>query len=129
MRSLALKTAVVAAAFATTGAFGAETGLPFEQTEFDRQLPAIHIQVSSGSYVADSSAPFEQTQFDRTLPNVPERTVASSESVLVARSHQGSPARATDASQASGGASAVAARSPFATGVWANDHNFIAPPQ
>jgi len=100
MKSLTLKSIVVAAAFAATSALGAETGLPFEQT-----------------------------QFDRTLPNVPERSVASGESVLVASSNQGSGARATDAARASGGASAVAASSPFATGVWANDHNFIAPPQ
>jgi hypothetical protein len=97
MKSLTLKFIVVTAVFGATSAFGAETGLPFEQT-----------------------------QFDRTLPNVPERTVASGERVLVASSNQG---RATDASPASGGASAVAGSSPFAIGVWANDHNFIAPPQ
>ncbi len=79
MRSLTLKTVVVTAALAAGSAFGAETGLPFEKT-----------------------------QFDRTLPNVPERIVAQ---------------------PASGGASAVATGAGLASGVWANDHNFIAPPQ
>jgi hypothetical protein len=101
MKSLALKSIVVTAAFAATSAFGAETGLPFEKT-----------------------------QFDRTLPNVPQRAAprqASGERVLVAGTRQDN--RATDASQASVGASAAASRSTFAIGVWANDHSFIAPPK
>ncbi len=99
MKSLALKSIIVAAAFAAGTAFA-----------------------------VDREPPFEKTQFDRTLPSVPERTAASGESVLVAGSNQGSGARATDASEASGGASAVTGFT-FATGVWANDHNFIAPAQ
>jgi hypothetical protein len=97
MKSLALKSLIVTAAFAATSAFGAGNGLPFEKA-----------------------------QFDRALPNVPQRTVASGERVLIASSDQG---RATDARHASGGASSVTSRSTFATGVWANDHGFIAPAQ
>lgn len=97
MKSLALKSLIVTAAFAATSAFGANSGLPFEKT-----------------------------QFDRTLSNVPQRAVASGERVLVASSDQG---HATHASQASGGASSVTSGSTFATGVWANDHGFIAPAQ
>ncbi len=99
MKSLTLKSIVVTAAFAATGAFGAGTGLPFEQT-----------------------------QFNRTLPNVPQRIVtqpATGDRVLVAGSEQASGARATDAGQASGGATSAR----LATGVWANDHSFIAPPK
>lgn len=79
MTSLTLKTVVVAAALAAGSALGAESG-----------------------------PPFELTQFNRTLPNVPQRTV-------------GQPA--------SGGGSVVATGARLAGGVWANDHNFIAPPK
>lgn len=79
MRSLTLKTVVVAAALAAGSAFGAEVG-----------------------------PPFELTQFNRTLPNVPQRT---------------------DAQPASAGASVVTTGAGLASGAWAKDHNFIAPPK
>jgi hypothetical protein len=61
---------------------------------------------ASTAYAAEAGAPFEITQFDRTLPNVPQST---------------GPA------PASGGASVVPSGVGLASGVWANDHNFIAP--
>ncbi len=85
---------------------------PFEQTELDRQLPAIEVSSSTGSYVADRSAPFEQTEFDRGLYNAGERRLLAGASSGETRSDR---EIATDAG---------AARS-----VWANDHNFISPAQ
>jgi len=61
------------------------------------------------AFAAGSSAPFEKSQLDRTLPNVQNPPVAEQD-------------------RASAG-STNAAGSTWATGVWANDHNFIAPAQ
>lgn len=58
-----------------------------------------------------AGAPFEQTQLDRALPELegqPVRYAMSSDGVMSDRSI------ATDRDS---------------NGVWANDHNFIAPPQ
>lgn len=90
----------------------ADAGKPFEQTELDRQLPAVEVSSSTGSYVADGSAPFEQTEFDRGLSNAGERRLLASASSGETRSDR---EIATDAG---------AARS-----VWASDHNFISPAQ
>lgn len=76
MKTLSLKTIALALSLATTGAFGADYGAPFEQTQFDRAL------------------------------NAPQ----------------------TAASQAaSSGATVITSRGGLASGVWANDQNFIAP--
>jgi len=83
---------------------------PFEQTELDRQLPAIEVSASTGSYVADGSAPFEQTEFDRGLSNAGERRLLAGASSGTTRSDR---EIATDAGHS----------------VWANDHNFISPAQ
>lgn len=77
MRTLSLKTLVVAVSLAATGAFGAEAG-----------------------------PPYEKTQFDRTLPNVSQNAGSA---------------------PASGGASVVTSSGGLASGVWASDHNFVAP--
>ena len=66
------------------------------------------LAVPALAFAADTSAPFEKSQFDRTLPNVQNPPVAE----------QG-PASAGSTS---------ATGSSLATGVWANDWNFIAPP-
>jgi hypothetical protein len=61
--------------------------------------------------LADTGAPFEQTQLDRMLPELegqPVRYAMSADGVISDRSI------ATDRDS---------------NGVWANDHNFIAPPQ
>ena len=83
--------------------------MPFEQTELDRQLPAI--EASSGSYYADSSAPFEQIQLDRALPSLGEknaRFAAAAGDTVSDRSI------ATEADS---------------THAWADDHNVISPAQ
>jgi len=73
------------------------------------------LAVPAFAFAADTSAPFEKSQFDRTLPNVqiapvPEQRRASAGSTNTAGS--------TDATGTG-----------WATGVWANDHHFIAPAQ
>jgi hypothetical protein len=88
-----------------------ELSAPFEQLKLDRALPNIDVRPVE-SYSADSRAPFEQNTLDRALPNLPSRNVQFAESAA--------GATRTDAS-----ASAQAPKeSPFA-----NDHQFIAPPQ
>lgn len=77
MKALSLKTIALALSLAATSAFGADTG-----------------------------APFEQTQFDRTPSNVPQRVASQ---------------------PASSGASVITSGAGLASGVWANDHNFVAP--
>ena len=64
--------------------------------------------VPAFAFAADTSAPFEKNQFDRTLPNVQNPPVAEK-----------APASAGSTS---------ATGSSLATGAWANDWNFIAPP-
>ena len=59
------------------------------------------------TFAADTSAPYEKAQFDRMLPNVERATPAER------------------ASASSGPSSS--ADGELATGVWAHDHNFIAP--
>jgi hypothetical protein len=100
----------------------ADIGAPYEQTVQDMQLPnvkdpAVSDSASSGStfFGIPESAPFEQTQLDRQLPNVKDPVVTPSTQVA-------GPAQYVDPRQATGD-------SPEATGPWANDPNFIAPPQ
>ncbi len=61
---------------------------------------------ATSAFGADYGAPFEQTQFDRTSLNAPQ-TVASQ--------------------AASSGATVITSGGGLASGVWANDQNFIAP--
>ena len=93
---------------------------------------------------AESHLPFEQTQLDRALPNVKDPVVtdsASSEATLFGL-HEDPPYEITVASmklpdvkdpvvlqpiQVAGPATGMAATE--ATGPWAHDPNFIAPPQ
>ncbi|MGH8670056.1 MAG: hypothetical protein ACREUH_12560 [Burkholderiales bacterium] len=65
------------------------------------------LAVPAFAFAADASAPYEKAQFDRMLPNV-DNTVAA------------------ERADASAGPSS-AAGSSLATGVWAQDHNFISP--
>ena len=98
----------------TLPAFAVEVGAPFEQTQFDRALPSVKDPVvdtaSSGStfFGIKESAPYEQYKIDTALPNVKDPVV--SQPVQVA-----GPATAYSSSEA--------------TGPWAQDWNFIAPPQ
>ena len=59
------------------------------------------------AFAADTRAPYEKDQFDRTLPDIQSPAVADRE-----RASTGS----TNAPAAT-----------WATGVWANDHNFVVP--
>jgi hypothetical protein len=99
----------------------ADIGAPYEQTVQDMQLPNVKDPVvtdsaSSGStlFGIKEGAPYEQTVADMALPNVKDPV---SPSTQVA-----GPAHYVDPRQATGD-------SPEATGPWANDPNFIAPPQ
>jgi hypothetical protein len=63
------------------------------------------LAVPAFAFAAEVSPPYEKSQFDRTLPNVQNPVVAERAS--------------TGSTSAPNGA--------WANGVWANDHNFIAP--
>lgn len=58
------------------------------------------------AFGAGNGAPFEQTQFDRTPPNVLQKVASQA---------------------ASSGATGITSGGGLASGVWANDHNFVAP--
>ena len=112
-----MKRIIVAALLAalTVPAFAFETGAPFEQTQLDRQLPSVTDpvvadQASSGGtlYGFKLDAPYEQYRIDTALPNVNDPVV-------------------TPRTQFAGPATQIG--SLEATGVWAQDSNFIAPPQ
>src|SRR5437773_8593191 len=98
----------------TVPAFACETGAPFEQTQLDRQLPNVKDpvvdQASSGGSVfgLKTSAPYEQTRIDMALPNVQDP-------VVTPRTQFAGPTTAYGSSEA--------------TGAFANDYYFIAPPQ
>jgi hypothetical protein len=107
--------AAVLLASLTLPAFAADIGAPYEQTVQDMQLPNVKDPVvtdsaSSGStlFGLPESAPYEQTVENMQLPNVKDPVV--SQPVQVA-----------------GPASSVG--STEATGAFAQDFNFIAPPQ
>jgi hypothetical protein len=75
--------------------------------------------VPAFAFAAEVSPPFEKSQFDRTLPNiqnpvVTERAAAGATSAPSERTSTGSTS---------------APSGDWATGVWANDPNFIAPAQ
>jgi hypothetical protein len=96
-------------------AFALDIGAPYEQTVQDMQLPDVKDPVvndssSSGAtfFGIKEDAPYEQYRIDMALPNVKDPVV-------------------TQRTQVAG--PAVSGSSPEATGVWAQDWNFIAPPQ
>ena len=100
----------------------ADIGAPYEQTVQDMQLPnvkdpAVTDSASSGStlFGIKEGVPYEQTVADMALPSVKDPVVTPSTQVA-------GPAQYVDPRQATG-------YSPEATGPWANDPNFIAPPQ
>jgi hypothetical protein len=75
-----------------------------------RILAVVSFAVIAGpAFAAEVSAPFEQTEFDRHLPDVQVNT------------DRANTARA-NTDRASSGATT-------AKGPWADDYNFIAPPQ
>lgn len=59
----------VAVAVFSSSALALEVGLPFEQTQLDRELPNIQFAPVK-PYVADSRAPYEQLVVDRVLPDI-----------------------------------------------------------
>jgi hypothetical protein len=65
------------------------------------------LAVPAFAFAAEVSPPYEKSQFDRTLPEVEDRAVGE-------RATHGSTSALTGIR---------------AKGVWANDHNFIAPAQ
>jgi hypothetical protein len=100
----------------TLPAFAVEIGAPFEQTQLDRQLPnvkdpVVADQASSGGtfFGLKAGAPYEQYRIDTALPNVKDPVV-------------------TPRTQVAGPHTGVYGSSE-ATGAFANDWNFIAPPQ
>jgi hypothetical protein len=100
----------------------ADIGAPYEQTVQDMQLPNVQDPVVSDSASSGStlfgqpeSAPYEQTVQDMQLPNVKDPVVTPRQQVA-------GPAQPIDPRQATGD-------SLEAAGPWANDPNFIAPPQ
>jgi hypothetical protein len=108
-----MKRLIVAATVVLSTAAFADGGKPFEQLDLDRALPQIEFAAVE-SRVADSRAPFEQVTIDRALPNLPAKAVQYAEIPGSTRSD----------------ASSAPAESPSpAKSPWANDHNFIAPPQ
>jgi len=59
----------VAVAVFSSSALALEVGLPFEQTQLDRELPNIQFAPVK-PHVADSRAPYEQLVVDRVLPDI-----------------------------------------------------------
>ncbi len=96
--------AAVALAVSATTAL-AEVGAPFEQNELDRMLPTVPDNQASYRAIPASSLPFEQTQFDRGDSASPESVKLAQIGNASYKSDEGSES------------------------VWANDHNFVAPPQ
>src|SRR3954468_18425238 len=103
-----MKRLIVAVALALSAAPAlANTNAPFEQTELDRQLPALpdNVVVYEPSGSSRARMPFEQTQFDRGDFATPEHVQVAQ---IGNRSYKSDESR----------------ESP-----WAMDHNFIAPAQ
>ena len=76
-----------------------------------RLVVAVSFVAFAVPALADSGAPFEQNQLDRMLPEMegrPVRYAMSTDGVISDRS---------------------IASDRDSNGVWANDHNFVAPPQ
>lgn len=70
-------------------------------------VAAAFALLAAPAFAADTQAPYEKDQFDRTLPDIQSRAVADQ-----ARASTGSTSAPT---------------AIWATGVWAKDHNFVAP--
>ena len=101
--------AALAISLVALNANALEVTAPYEQLNIDRALPNIDFAPVQ-AYVADARAPFEQLAIDRALPNLRGQNVQFA-------STGGTRSDASAADEASVG-------SP-----WANDQNFIAPPQ
>lgn len=114
---------------------GFDKGMPYEQTQVDRQLPNVKDPVIDPSASAGAGAgtqyspgfvpgrPYSELEVDRTLPNVKDP---------VSRTQVAGPAAAAGSSAPARGAFGPGATGPgthsdLATGPWANDWNFIAP--
>ena len=112
-----MKRIIAALSFALLAApvFAADIGAPYEQTVADMALPNVNDPVVTQSdskptlFGQPVGLPYEYTVAQMKRPNVKD-PVNTGENTLVA-------------------GPAVAGASTEATGVWANDPNFIAPPQ
>jgi len=118
-----MKRLIAAVSFAVLAvpAVAAESGKPFEQIDLDRALPQISVATVESRSIDTRSLPYEQLAVDRALPsfgtNEQARQVAASSGST--RSDVEIAVEAQDVESTG--------RSGLATGVWANDHNFIAP--
>jgi hypothetical protein len=83
---------------------------PYEQTELDRELPKIAFPPVSVVGGSPDRMPFEQTQLDRGL--------TAEEPVLYAAAGGGTMSDRD-----------IAATERSSHSAWADDHNFVAPPQ
>jgi hypothetical protein len=119
-----MKRTLVAVLFASLSVpvLAADIGAPYERWQRDMALPnvkdpVINDQASSGAtfFGVPETAPYERWQRDMALPNVKDPVVTPSQQVA-------GPAQPMDPRQATGDSSE-------ASGPWANDPNFIAPPQ
>jgi cytochrome c556 len=100
----------VALALSAVPAFAAN-GAPYEQNEIDRMLPMLPERTGTQSAtVSRERMPFDQVEIDRALPQFAETT----ERVQLAQL---------------GGGSYTSQAEESTESPWANDHNFIAPPQ
>jgi hypothetical protein len=79
----------------------------------------VALAVPTFAFAAEVSPPFEKSQFDRTLPHVQNPVVTE----------RGSAGSTSAPSERASTGSINAPSSGWATGVWANDPNFIAPAQ
>jgi hypothetical protein len=106
---VALSLAVLAAP-----AFAVDIGAPYSQLDVDRTLPNVKDPVVTQSHTESTlfglpvGAPYSQLAINMTLPNVKDPVIT------------GQPTQVAGP--------ATLERSTEATGVWANDWNFIAPP-
>jgi hypothetical protein len=110
-----MKHLLAAFSLAVLSAPALAAGLPFEQVEIDRLVPVIpesrHLGVD---YPFGGTPPYNQLDVDMAQPDVRVRAEPS----LVASG--GSTRSDLEISLA---------RETMDASVWANDHNFIAPPQ
>lgn len=113
---------------------GFDKGMPYEQTQVDRQLPNVKDPVIDPSASAGAGAgrqytpgfvpgmPYSQLDVDQALPNVKD-PVSSTQVAGPATAGSSAPVRGAFGPDATG----PGTHSALATGPWANDWNFIAP--
>jgi len=111
---------------------GFDKGMPYEQTQVDRQLPNVKDPVIDPSASAGAGTqytpgfvpgrPYSQLDVNLALPNVKD-PVSSTQVAGPATAGSSAPARGPFGP----GATGPGTHSDLATGPWANDWEFIAP--